>query len=97
MSRRLRDFALLLGHAWRCSDCREALLAQPLNATVGFKLDEEQRECVLKLSDESFQTVMRLADASGLTTRELEEAIDHPRARLRHLGSLRNHSYITGG
>lgn len=96
MSTRVRDFALLIGHTWRCSSCREALLEQPQSAVVGFKLDEQQREQILDLTDDSFQTIMRLAEATGLTVRELEEAIDHPRARLRHLGSVRNHSYVAG-
>jgi hypothetical protein len=31
-----------------------------------------------------------LATVTGLTTKELDAAIDHPRARLRHLGSVRS-------
>lgn len=89
MSTRVRDFALLIGHAWRCTRCRENLLAAPTAACVGFKLDEEQRECVLKLNDDSFHTVAKLAEATGLPLRELDEAIDHPRARLRHLAGNR--------
>jgi hypothetical protein len=89
MSTRVRDFALLIGHAWRCTRCREALLAEPVAACVGFKLDEEQRECVIGLTDESFNTVAKLAEITGLTIRELDEAIDHPRARLRHLAGDR--------
>lgn len=89
MSTRVRDFALFIGHAWRCTSCRENLLQQPEAAWVGLKLDEAQRTCILKLTDDSFQTVMRLAENAGLSVRELEEAIDHPRARLRHLGSIR--------
>jgi 3'-phosphoadenosine 5'-phosphosulfate sulfotransferase len=86
---RIADFALLLGHLWRCTRCREALLLQPELYWVGYKLDQHQRECIKKLNDESFQTVMRLADLSGLSMGELYEAIDHPRARLRHLDGHR--------
>lgn len=82
---RVQDFALLLGHLWRCTRCREALLAQPESFWIGYKLDQEQRDCIRSLNDESFHTVMRLAELSGLTMPELYAAIDHPRARLRHL------------
>lgn len=71
-------------------------MEQPQSAWVGYKLDEQQREQILELTDESFQTIMRLAEETGLPVRELEEAIDHPRARLRHLGSVRNTSYVAG-
>jgi hypothetical protein len=86
---RVQDFALLLGHLWRCSRCRTALLAQPELFWVGYKLDQTQRDCIKNLSDESFHTVMRLAEISGLTTQDLYTAIDHPRARLRHLDGQR--------
>lgn len=86
---RLQDFALLLGHLWRCNQCRDALLSQPELFWVGFKLDQPQRECIKSLSDESFHTIMRLAEVSGLTSAELTAAIDHPRARLRHLSGQR--------
>jgi hypothetical protein len=86
---RLQDFTLLLAHVWRCSECREALLAQPDLYCVGYKLDQDQRECIKQLSDESFHTVMRLAEISGLAVSDLTIAIDHPRARLRHLDGQR--------
>jgi hypothetical protein len=86
---RIHDFAMLLGHVWRCTQCREALLAQPEFHSIGYKLDQTQRECILKLDDDSFHTVMRLSEASGLSVVELYEAIDHPRARLRHLDGQR--------
>lgn len=86
MDVRIRDFALVIGHTWRCYECREALLSDPEKAWIGYKLTAEERERALALSDESFRTVMELAQATGLTTRLIEQAIDHPRARLRHLG-----------
>jgi hypothetical protein len=88
-SARVRDFALLIGHTWRCTRCREVLLASPKNAWIGFKLDEEQRECILSLTEESFHTTIKLAELTGLTIGELDEAINHPRARLRHLAGNR--------
>lgn len=89
MSRRVSDFALIVGHAWRCTSCRESLIGEPSALLIGYKLSETQRTCLLGLDDESFQTVMKLADITGLSADELYEAIDHPRARLRHLGSIR--------
>ena len=56
---------------------------------IGFKLNEEQKGAIRHLTDESFQTLMRLSEETGLSTRELEEAVDHPRARLRHLGVIK--------
>ena len=89
MTTRVRDYALLIGHAWRCTHCREGLLAEPTAACIGFKLDDEQRECIRSLTDESFNTVAKLAESTGLPIRELDEAIEHPRARLRHLAGNR--------
>lgn len=89
MPTRVRDFALLIGHAWRCTRCRAILLEDPTAACIGYKLDDAQRESILKLTDESFHTVTKLAEVSGLPMRELDEAIEHPRARLRHLAGDR--------
>lgn len=89
MTTRVRDYALLIGHAWRCTHCRESLLSEPTAACIGFKLDDEQREAILSLTDESFNTVAKLAENAGLPVRELDEAIEHPRARLRHLAGNR--------
>ncbi len=96
MAERVRDFALLIGHVWRCSTCRDALLERPATVLVGYKLDDGQREAVLKLTEDSFQTTMKLVEQTGLSDRELNEAIDHPRARLRHLNGLKAENWITG-
>jgi hypothetical protein len=96
MSGRVQDFALVIGHVWRCHHCREALMERPEVTWLGYKLSEEQRAAIRELTDESFQTLMRLADATGLTTKELEAAIEHPRARLRHLGSVKGDRYQAG-
>ena len=93
MAERVQDFALLIGHAWRCLECRSALIENPDLTVVGFKLSEFQRERVRELEDESFQTLARLADETGLSTSELEAGIEHPRARLRHFGSQRGDYY----
>jgi 3'-phosphoadenosine 5'-phosphosulfate sulfotransferase len=89
MSDRVTDYALLIGHVWRCPTCRESLLTQPEVAWIGFKLNDEQRQAIRNLSDESFVTIMRLGQELNLSTREIYTAIDHPRARLRHLGVVR--------
>ena len=88
MDVRVTDFALIIGHVWRCTSCRAALLEKPSLLWVGYKLSEDQRACISKLDDDDFHTIMRLATVTGLTPKEIDAAIDHPRARLRHLGSI---------
>lgn len=88
-SDRVSDFALIIGHVWRCTTCRDALLESPSTMWIGYKLSETQREVLSNISEEDFRTMMHLAEITGLTLREIEAAIDHPRARLRHLGSVR--------
>lgn len=94
MSVRVQDFALMIGHVWRCTSCRDALLENPEVMWLGYKLSDLQRAAILKLTDESFQTVERLAGATGLDPKELEVAIEHPRARLRHLGSVKGDYFL---
>lgn len=89
MSDRVSDFALIIGHVWRCTACRDALLASPSATWVGYKLTDQQRDCITGLNEDDFRTIMHLADVTGLSTREIDAAIDHPRARLRHLGSTK--------
>ena len=94
MSERVPDYALIIGHVWRCASCRDALLERPESTWLGYKLNEEQRERILVLSDDAFQSMMVLSEATGLTAHELEVAIEHPRARLRHLGSVKSGYYF---
>lgn len=86
---RTTDFALLIGHIWRCLECRELFMSRPELYWIGFKLNDGQRSVLRALTDDSFQTMTGLAEETGLSARELEEAIDHPRARLRHLGVVK--------
>jgi hypothetical protein len=86
MTRRVRDYMILIGHTWICSNCREDLLNHPESVLIGHKLTAEERQNLLNLTDESFGTMMELTTATGLTITELQIAIDHPRSRLRHLG-----------
>jgi hypothetical protein len=94
MSVRVQDYALIIGHVWRCLECREALFANPETVWLGYKLSDAQRDHIRALSDESFQSLQRLTDATDLTAKELEIAIEHPRARLRHLGSVKGDYYL---
>jgi hypothetical protein len=94
MSVRVQDYALIIGHVWRCLECREALFANPDTVWLGYKLSEDQRERIRSLSDETFQSLQRLMDATNLSAKELEAAIEHPRARLRHLGSVKGDYYM---
>ena len=68
MSERVSDFALIVGHVWRCTSCRDALLENPTLMAVGYKLSDPQRDCIANLDEEDFGTVMRLAEVTGLTT-----------------------------
>ena len=92
MTVRVSDFALIIGHVWRCTTCRAALLAEPATLSVGFKLTDEQRACITGMDDDDFLTINHLANVTGLTPAEIDSAIDHPRARLRHLGSVKGNS-----
>jgi 3'-phosphoadenosine 5'-phosphosulfate sulfotransferase len=94
MSVRVQDFALIVGHVWRCSSCRDALMERPETLLLGYKVSDAQRSVIMELTDESFQTLERLSAITGLSTHELDAAIEHPRARLRHLGSSRGEYYI---
>lgn len=95
MTERIRDFALVIGHVWRCYECRDRLIEDSVRTCRGYKLTEAERIMASTLTDESFSTVMILAQETGLSTQDLEKAIDHPHARLRHLGIYKSgHSYI---
>jgi hypothetical protein len=89
MDKRVSDLALMMAHAWRCAECRNDLIEKPELTWIGYKLSADQRECVREMTSDSFQTVTRMAEATGLDVDELHSAIDHPRARLRHLGSIK--------
>jgi hypothetical protein len=93
MVARVQDFALIIGHVWRCNHCREELFAKPDTVWMGYKLNEDQKARIRELSDDSFVSIQRLAEATGLNNKEIEAAIEHPRARLRHLGSVKGDYY----
>ena len=91
--KRVTDFALIIGHVWRCSACRDALLTSPETTWIGYKLSDQERECIQEMDDVDFQTIARLVEITGLAVDEINGAIDHPRARLRHLGSVKGEGY----
>ncbi len=84
---RVRDFLILIGHTWMCLDCRRKLLEDPEGTLIGHKLSEFERERIMNLTDSSYRTMMDLEAATGLTADEVSLAVDHPRSRLRHLGT----------
>jgi hypothetical protein len=93
MSARVQDFALIIGHVWRCNACRDELFEKPDVVWMGYKLNEDQKKRIRALTDDSFASITRLAEATGLDNKEIEAAIEHPRARLRHLGSVKGDYY----
>lgn len=88
-SGRVRDFLIVIGHTWICMDCRDRLLQAPEATMIGHKLSEVERERILNLKEESFRTMRDLEEATGLSADEVASAIDHPRSRLRCLGTRR--------
>ena len=84
---RVRDFLILIGHTWICLDCRSKLMEDTEATLIGHKLTEFERERLMELTEDSFRTMMDLEAATGLTADEVTLAIDHPRSRLRHLGT----------
>jgi len=91
--KRVTDYALIIGHVWRCTACRDALLTSPETTWIGYKLSDQERERIQDMDSDDFLTATRLAEVTGLSTDELYAAIDHPRARLRHLGSVKGDAY----
>jgi hypothetical protein len=89
MSVRVQDFALIIGHVWRCHSCRDQLFHRPDTVWMGYKLSDDQKARLRSLDDDAFASILRLAEATGLNSKEIEAAIEHPRARLRHLGSVK--------
>jgi hypothetical protein len=89
MSVRVQDFALIIGHVWRCHTCRDELYDKPDTIWMGYKLSDDQKARIRTLTDDCFASIPKLAEVTGLDSKEIEAAIEHPRARLRHLGSIK--------
>ena len=58
------------------------------------RLSDDQKSRIRALTDDSFASILRLTEATGLNNKEIEAAIEHPRARLRHLGSVKGDYYL---
>lgn len=85
MADRIRDYLIVVGHLWIGDECRDAFLQNPRSTLIGFKLSEDERERLLQLTNDSFLSHQILSDATGISLAELDEAITHPRSRMRHL------------
>lgn len=81
---RTSDLAILLSHAIQCEPCRDRLLVEPERVVVGRKISNEQRARLGQLTPEDFENSGALAAATGIDIAELQAALDHPRARMRH-------------
>lgn len=84
---RVSDYQILVGHLWQCVECREAFLANPQAMLVGLKLSDEQKNILHEFSKTPFKLLERLHSENGLTEAAFQVAVNHPRARLRHLGT----------
>jgi hypothetical protein len=73
-----------VGHAWQCPSCRDKLLSDPEGILMRQGLTNDERELVLKIAPSDWITVGALAAALGVARCELEQAMQHPRCRLRH-------------
>lgn len=76
---------IVAGHAWQCSPCRRKLLADPDGVLIGQGLSSEERKLLSGLTPADWATVSSLAEALGVARCDLENAMRHPRCRLRHL------------
>lgn len=78
-------FLIVIGHAWQCPPCRDKLRADPDGVLMRQGLTKEQRQLVASVAADDWITVGALAEALGAARCKLEEAMRHPRCRLRHL------------
>lgn len=87
---RISDFALIVGHLWLCPDCRGAFIDNPHAILAGMKLTPRETEILQDLAQTPDSLPERLSADTGLDAPSFQQAIAHPRARLRHLGLRRN-------
>ncbi|HUW09055.1 MAG TPA: hypothetical protein VM537_04960 [Anaerolineae bacterium] len=76
---------IVAGHAWQCISCREKLLADAHGVLLRQGLTADERKLFSEIAPSDWSTVTSLASALGSSRTELEEALRHPRCRLRHL------------
>ncbi|MBC8448247.1 MAG: hypothetical protein H8D78_10890 [Chloroflexi bacterium] len=75
---------IVTGHAWQCSTCRSKLQADPDGVLMQQGLSREERQMLNQMEPGAWATVSTLAEALGVARCDLEEAMRHPRSRLRH-------------
>ncbi|MDH7485417.1 MAG: hypothetical protein QHJ81_03980 [Anaerolineae bacterium] len=75
---------IVAGHAWQCLACRSKLLADPDGVLTQQGLSPEERQLLSQIEPGAWATVTSLAEALGVARCDLEEAMRHPRSRLRH-------------
>ena len=93
---RIPDFDLAVGHLWHCDQCRRSFLENPASIMIGLKLDAAQRSTLHKLAANPDTLLDQLQHVWPMDDAAFQRAISHPRARLRHLGSIRS-AHATGG
>jgi len=76
---------IVAGHAWQCPACRAKLLADPDGILVRQGLTAEERELFGGIEGSDWTTIGSLAQAIGVDRSDLENALQHPLCRLRHL------------
>ncbi len=82
---RSENLLVAAGHAWQCLECQTRLLADPVKTLAMVRLTEEERKAVSKLSRSDFATAASLAQALQVDRHALDEIMNSPRCRLRHL------------
>lgn len=80
-----REFMIVLAHTHVCGMCRAKLLADPVTASAGRPLTEDEKKILSRLRFEDFITPDTLARAAGCTVAALDAFRDEPVVRLRHL------------
>jgi hypothetical protein len=76
---------IVAAHAWQCLTCRGKLLADPDGVLMRQGLSGEERKLFSQIALSDWVTVGALAEALGAARCDLENAMQHPRCRLRHL------------
>ncbi len=82
----ISDYCIVIGHFWYCPDCRREFMNNPHAMLKGLKLTQAQYDRLLQWAAEPTSFMDKLGSESGLDPEAFQQAISHPRARLRHLG-----------
>jgi hypothetical protein len=79
-----QELLIIIGHAWQCLDCRRLLLETPDKALRGRPLTADERKRLTALEAQHFVNLTNLAQMLGVQVNDLNTAMNHARARLRH-------------